>query len=308
MDPDPPRRVKKLRKDSPSPNRPGRRFRPAESLTIVIPARNEAASLEVLVEELTVAFRGLQDRAEELRNPLAGFEILIVDDGSTDSTRSVLEQLIQWYPELRFMRLAQPAGQSAALFAGFRAARSTWVAMLDADLQNPPAELARLWEFLPGYDAVFGWRSNRQDHWTRRISSRLANSFRRWALGDTIRDTGCSIRIFRRAVAHRLPAFRGAHRFLGPLLLRECCKIIQAPVAHRPRFHGKSHYHVWNRSLNVLVDLLGVAWLAHRSIPCEVLTDSSDRQYRRLRYKPRQTDLQPSTQARFRAETRSRGL
>ena len=152
-------------------------------------------------------------------------------------------------------------GQSAATVAGIRAARGNWIATLDADLQNDPADLVRLWNALPGHDAALGWRLNRQDVWSKRLISRWANLVRNLLLGQSIHDSGCSVRIFRREMALRLPVFRGVHRFLGPLFLREGCRLIEVPVHHRPRPHGQSHYNFWNRSLQVVLDLFGVAWL-----------------------------------------------
>jgi glycosyltransferase involved in cell wall biosynthesis len=236
-------------------------------LSIVVPARNEAASLPQLVDEIARALRGLGDDARGL----AGFEILIVDDGSTDRTPAILRALAGDYPELRGLVLATGVGQSAAILAGIRAARGDWIATLDADLQNDPADLVRLWEALPGYDAALGWRVERHDPWTKRVISRWANRVRNGLLGQSIRDTGCSVRIFPRSLALRLPAFRGVHRFLGPLLLREGCRPVQVPVAHRPRPYGRSHYHLGNRSIQVIVDLLGVAWLLRRPLRYRVI-------------------------------------
>lgn len=237
-------------------------------LSVVVPAKNEAAGLPQLVEEIARALRPLCSLAAGAR--LAGFEILIVDDGSTDSTLDVLEKLGETYPELRPVRLASNVGQSAATAAGFREARGDWLATLDADLQNDPADLAALWQALPGHDAALGWRVKREDVWSKRIISRWANRVRNAVLGQSIRDTGCSVRIFPRDMALRLPMFYGAHRFLGPLLLREGCRIVQVPVTHRPRPHGASHYNLWNRSLRVVVDLFGVAWLMRRSVRYEL--------------------------------------
>ena len=195
---------------------------------------------------------------------------MIVDDGSTDETPAVLRRLGRDYPELRPIALATNVGQSAATAAGFRAARGDWVATLDADLQNDPADLAALWDALPGHDAALGWRVRREDVWSKRVISRWANRVRNAVLGQSIRDTGCSVRIFPREVALRLPMFHGSHRFFGPLLLREGCRIVQLPVSHRPRPHGTSHYNLWNRSLRVVVDLFGVAWLMRRPVRYEV--------------------------------------
>ncbi|HWE40602.1 MAG TPA: glycosyltransferase family 2 protein [Isosphaeraceae bacterium] len=250
----------------PGPSGPGR----GGTLSVVVPARDEAASLPTLLAEVADALRPLRDRPGRGRR-LEGFEVLVVDDGSTDDTRSVLHGLQSEYHELRPILLARNAGQSAAIAAGLREARGDWVATLDADLQNPPAALATLWDALPGFDAALGWRVDRRDPWHRRAVGRWANRVRNRALGQAIRDTGCSARIFRREAGLRLPLFRGAHRFLGPLLLREGCRVVQVPVPHRPRRHGRSHYNVWNRSLNVVADLLGVAWLLRRPVAYEVV-------------------------------------
>ncbi|HEX8199051.1 MAG TPA: glycosyltransferase [Isosphaeraceae bacterium] len=230
-----------------------------------MPAKNEAASLPHLLEEIVGAFRPLVAHGSG-GHRLDAFEILVVDDGSTDATPAVLAQLAGTYPELRPIGLASNAGQSAATLAGFRAARGDWVAILDADLQNRPADLAALWAALPGYDAALGWRTKREDVWSKRVISLWANRIRNGVLGQSIRDTGCAVRIFPRDVALRLPMFHGAHRFYGPLLLREGCRIVQVPVIHRPRTHGRSHYNLWNRSLKVIVDLFGVAWLMRRPV------------------------------------------
>lgn len=236
-------------------------------LSVVVPAHNEAASLVQLVEEITWALRPLCHRT----GGLGDFEIIIVDDGSTDSTRLVLANLASVYAELRWLALANQVGQTPATVAGIRAARGNWIATLDADLQNDPADLVRLWSALPGNDAVLGWRVKRDDFWTRRLIGYWANWLRNIVLRQSVRDTGCSVRIFPRAVALRLPTFYGMHRFWGSLLGREGCRLVQVPVHHRPRSHGRSHYTLWNRSLQVLIDLVGVAWLMHRTVRFEVL-------------------------------------
>ncbi len=239
------------------------------TLSIVIPAKDEAANLTPLLEEIVRAFRPLVG-SNESGHRLDGFEVVIVDDGSSDDTVEVLGHLVADYPELRPLILAKNVGQSAATVAGIRAARGDWVGLLDADLQNPPSDLAAMWQVLPGHDAALGWRTTRQDSWTKRAVSRVANRIRNAVLGQSIRDTGCSVRIIARNFAERLPGFAGGHRFFGPLLLREGARIVQVPVTHRPRVRGKSHYHFGNRSIRVVVDLLGVAWLLRRPVHYEV--------------------------------------
>ena len=240
------------------------------TLSVVVPAKDEAANLPQLMEEIVASFRPLMARGSG-GHRLDSFEVVIVDDGSTDGSAGVLGRLARAYPELRPVILARNAGQSAATVAGFRAARGDWVGVLDADLQNPPADLAAMWDALPGFDAALGWRRTREDRWSRRVVSRLANRVRNAVLGQSIRDTGCSVRIIAREFALRLPTFHGVNRFFGPLLLREGCRMVQMPVTPRPRARGKSHYHFGNRSVRVVVDLLGVAWLLRRPIRYEVV-------------------------------------
>jgi dolichol-phosphate mannosyltransferase len=237
-------------------------------LSVVVPARNEAPNLPQLMDEIIQALRPL---SRSSTNRLAGFEVLIVDDASSDETPQVLSKLSDAYSELRWLRLASTVGQSSATVAGIRAARGNWIATLDADLQNHPADLIRLWKALPGYDVALGWRLSRQDVLSKRIISRWANRARNIVLRQAIRDTGCSVRIFSRTMALRLPIFHGMHRFIGPLLLREGCKLVQVPVCHRPRVRGASHYTLWNRSLSVIIDLLGVTWLLRRPVHYQVI-------------------------------------
>jgi dolichol-phosphate mannosyltransferase len=235
-------------------------------LTVVVPAHNEAESLLQLVQEITAALRPLCHGATGLDD----FEIIIIDDGSTDSTALVLADLASDYPELRWLILPIQGGQTAATVAGIHAARGNWIATLDADLQNDPADLVRLWAALQKGDAVLGWRVKRQDSHSRRVISFCANWLRNAILGQSIRDTGCSVRIFPRRVGLHLPTFHGMHRFFGSLLQREGCRLVQVPVHHRARSHGRSHYTLWNRSLQVVIDLLGVAWLMQRRIHFQV--------------------------------------
>ena len=238
-------------------------------LSVVVAAKNEAPSLPQLVEEIAQALRPL---CRSAASGLGEFEIVLVDDGSTDETEQILVQLSASYPELCWLTLAATAGQSAATAAGILAARGDWIATLDADLQNDPVDLVRLWNALAGHDGALGWRMIRHDVQSKRLISIGANWVRNVVLGQSIRDTGCSVRIFSRAAALRLPLFHGVHRFIGPLLLRQGCKLIQIPVNHRPRTSGRTHYNLWNRSLSVLIDLLGVLWLLRRPVRYQVIS------------------------------------
>ncbi len=259
--------------------RPTRRNEDADRapafLSVIVPAKDEATGLPRLVAEIADALRPLIVRGDEGPNRLDAFEIVIVDDGSTDDSPQVLDSLRLEYPELRTIRLAHNVGQSTATVAGFQQARGNWVANLDADLQNDPSDLARLWDALPGHDAALGWRMKRRDVWSKRVISKVANRVRNVVLAQSIRDTGCSVRIYPRSIALRLPVFHGFHRFIGPLLIREGCRIVQLPVNHRPRQHGRSHYNIWNRSLKVFMDLFGVAWLMRRPVRFELHDEGS---------------------------------
>jgi dolichol-phosphate mannosyltransferase len=240
----------------------------SSGLSVVVAARNEACNLPQLIHEIA---RSLRPLCRGAARRLAGFEVVVVDDGSTDGTQQVLLELSEVYPELRWVSLATATGQSSATAAGILAARGNWIATLDADLQNDPADLIRLWDALPGHDAVLGWRTTREDVVSKRVISIWANWVRNTVLGQSIRDTGCSVRIFSRAAALRLPLFHGMHRFIGPLLLREGCKLTQVPVKHRPRVNGRSHYNFRNRSFSVAIDLLGVFWLMRRPVRYPVI-------------------------------------
>jgi dolichol-phosphate mannosyltransferase len=239
------------------------------TLSVVIPAKNEADSLPQLVEEVVKTLRALCKGPAGLElKRLVGFEVIIVNDGSTDETKRVLNTLGALYSELRSIHLSSTLGQSAALIIGFQAARGEWIATLDADLQNDPADLATLWHALGmATNVVLGWRVRREDVWSRRTTSFFANHIRNAILGQSIRDTGCSVRLMPRDVVLNLPRFQGMHRFFGPLCLRHGCHVVQVPVNHRPRIHGRSHYNVWNRSIGVIADLIGVAWLSRRAVP-----------------------------------------
>jgi len=233
---------------------------PAESaplrLSIVVPAFNEEENIEPLVGELV-------PHLERLGEP---FEVLIIDDGSTDRGPALARALAQREPRLRVLSLDRRRGQSAAFEAGFRAARGEVVVTLDADLQNDPADIAGLLQALPGWDAVVGWRRVRRDSWLKRVSSRISNSIRNRVSGDRIIDTGCSLKLFRREALAEIKMFDGMHRFLPTLLRMEGRRVREVPVNHRPRLRGRSKYNIRNRALRAFVDLLAVRWMRSRRV------------------------------------------
>lgn len=227
-------------------------------LSLVIPAYNEAENLPVL--------------ADEIRRALAptrwSYEVLFIDDGSSDDSPQVLQRLEALDPSLRALRLARNSGQSAALTAGFRHARGRIVVTLDADLQNDPADIPRLLETLEDndVDVVSGVRAHRQDTWLRRLSSRIANRVRDSVLHDGVTDVGCSLKAYRREVLEDLPRFTGMHRFLPALVQLHGGRVMEIPVRHRARLHGQPKYNVRNRLWRGIADLMAVRWMQKRWI------------------------------------------
>lgn len=231
----------------------------ARQLSVVVPVYNEEGNLEGLLVEIARALNGVVD-----------YEVIYVDDGSTDDTPLRLARLRKAFPRLRVLRLAERCGQSTAIWTGVRAARSSWVVTLDGDGQNDPADIPHLIEQrdLQPYGRVgliAGWRRHRHDTWMRRISSRIANAVRSRALGDQNSDTGCGLKLFRRDVFLELPCFDHMHRFLPALVQRAGRRVVSVPVRHRPRMAGTSKYGIQDRLWVGIVDLLGVAWLKRRA-------------------------------------------
>jgi glycosyltransferase involved in cell wall biosynthesis len=235
----------------------------APALSVVIPAYNEEANVGPCHQELVAAL-------ESLGRP---FEVLFVDDGSTDRTAAALATLAARDPRVRVLRLRRNAGQTAALDAGFRAARGDVVVTMDADLQNDPRDIGRLLLALQDHDLACGWRVDRQDPWSKRVASRVANGVRRRLTGDGVHDTGCTLKAFRRDVVARLHLYRGLHRFLPALARMEGFRVTEVPVGHRPRRAGASKYGNWGRLWAGLPDLFAVRWMARRRLAYEVVED-----------------------------------
>lgn len=237
-------------------------------LSVIAPAHNEEDNVGPLVEQV-----GLALAASGVRG-----EFIIVDDGSTDRTRARVLELMTTRPWLRcvVMQGTPPGrghGQSAAFHAGFRAARGTLIATLDADLQNDPGEIPAMLALLrrERADMVQGDRSaDRRDNVVRRVGSIVGRLFRRGLLGDPIRDTGCSLRLLTREIALRLPLeFKGMHRFIPISAIRMGYRVVQMPVRHRPRVAGETKYGlgITKRAIPGLIDLLAVRWMAQRRRP-----------------------------------------
>jgi glycosyltransferase involved in cell wall biosynthesis len=228
----------------------------APEISIVIPVYNEEENLPVLAAEIQGVMRSLG----------RPYEVIYVDDGSTDGSPGAMLRLAQEDPAVRIVRQRRNSGQSAALDAGFRFARGGIVVTLDADLQNDPADIPRLLERMDGYDVVSGVRTKRQDTWVRKVSSRIANRVRNRVTHDDVTDVGCTLRACRAEFLLRIPVFTGMHRFLPTLLKMAGARTTEIPVNHRPRLHGQPKYNISNRLWRALADLFAVRWMQKRWI------------------------------------------
>lgn len=238
------------------------------TLSVVIPAKNESENIITLVEDI--------DRALAAHAP---FEIIVVDDCSTDNSVAVLRARAQTMPHLRVVRHDRSGGQSAAVHSGVRAARAPIILTLDGDGQNPPEELPKLAAPLLAdttgrIGLVAGQRLDRQDTWSKKIASRFANRLRGWILQDGTRDTGCGLKGFRRQAFLDLPYFDHMHRYLPALFTRDGWQVAHVDVSHRPRGAGRSNYSNLQRALVGVVDLVGVAWLLRRRKKARPLDDA----------------------------------
>jgi dolichol-phosphate mannosyltransferase len=238
------------------------------ALTVIVPVLNEAGNIMPLITEIRAALDGV-----------LGYEILYVDDGSTDATAAELAAALPLHPMLRVLTHDRRCGQSTAMRNGVRAARGRWVAFLDGDGQNDPADLPRLWLRLleDGADdhlVVAGWRQVYRSTATRRIGSRIANKVRRALLEDGTPDTGCTLKLFSRTLFLDLPYFDHMHRFLGALAMRHGGRVVTVPVTHRLRTRGVSKYGMWDRLLVGIVDLAGMRWLMKRTRLPHAIADS----------------------------------
>ncbi|MGK7865649.1 glycosyltransferase family 2 protein [Falsiroseomonas sp. E2-1-a20] len=239
---------------SPRPDRP-LRAEPAPEISVVIPMRNEGPNVLPLIGEIAAALAGTT------------YEVVCVDDGSTDDTGARLVEAAGRFPVL-VLRHAVACGQSAGIVSGVLAARAPWIATLDGDGQNDPADIPRLWARAQAESAtdlmVAGHRTQRRDSRVKRVTSRLANSVRARLLGDRTPDTGCGLKVFSRELFLDLPRFDHMHRYLPALVLRAGGRVVSEPVNHRPRLRGQSNYGTLDRLGVAVSDLLGVIWLQRR--------------------------------------------
>jgi dolichol-phosphate mannosyltransferase len=229
-------------------------------ISVVIPIKDEKDNLVPLVEQLVKVL------AAQPQSEAEAFELVFVDDGSTDGSSSLLDQLASQHPQLRVLHFDRNYGQTSAFDAGFRKAAGKLIVTLDGDLQFDPADIPKLLPLAADYDLVCGWRKDRHDNVVRKLSSRIAFLFRNVVTGDPIHDTGCSLKVFRREVVERMALFEGMHRFFPALARMHGFTVTEVPVRHFPRAHGASKYGVGNRLFKSLYDLLAVRWMQSRCL------------------------------------------
>lgn len=228
-----------------------------EPISIIVPVFEETDNVLPMAREVAAAFATVPN----------DWELVFVDDGSRDATWEKVCEAARANPRVRGIRHTRNAGQSAALWTGIAQTSRPLLATLDGDLQNDPADLPRLLAELASCDFACGWRQNRRDTFVRRVSSRIARAARGAALGAEFRDTGCALRVFRRAALAGVFGFNGLHRFLPILVAGGGFRVREIPVNHRPRVAGVSKYGVWNRVWRGLYDLVAVAWYQRRRLP-----------------------------------------
>lgn len=235
-------------------------------LSVVFPVYNEEENIPILLREIAAALEGRGWT----------YEIVAVDDGSTDRSLQVLQESRERYPMLRVLALEKNSGQTAALDAAWRAAEGTMVVSLDADLQNDPADIPNMIHKLSetGSDMVIGVRVNRQDTWSRKMQSKIGNGVRNWITGDQITDTGCSLKLVKREAIDRVRLFTGMHRFLPTLVRYAGYRVVEMPVNHRQRRFGTSKYGAMNRAFRGLADCFAVRWMGKRMLNYRVREES----------------------------------
>jgi glycosyltransferase involved in cell wall biosynthesis len=238
---------------------------PDLDLSVVIPVYNEEESLPLLWNELREVLATLDLR----------FEVVFVDDGSQDASADIIRGFREHDERVRLVRLKTNAGETAATDAGLRAAHGRRIVTMDGDLQNDPHDIPTMLARLQQWDAVTGWRVNRGagDSLARRISSRVANRIRNTLSDESIRDSGCTFRAFRRECLGDLALYRGLHRFIPTLLRMRGYRVLEIPVNHRPRRFGRSKYGIGNRVLVAFVDVLAVRWMKRRRLQYDIAED-----------------------------------
>jgi glycosyltransferase involved in cell wall biosynthesis len=224
--------------------------------SVVIPIKNEEENIKDLIQEVEVIMEGFRQ----------SWELICIDDGSTDRSLLILQDLCRQKPYLRILSFTRNFGQSAAFAAGFKAAKGELIISLDGDRQNDPADIPKLTAAIADSDLVVGWRVNRKDTFQKRVISRFSNYVRSRLCRDGVHDTGCSLKVYRKEALGAIKMYRGMHRFLPALFKIEGFRVKEIPVNHRERAKGTTKYHFLNRSLGPIIDMFVVRWMHHRSL------------------------------------------
>lgn len=232
-------------------------------LSIVIPVFNEEENLRALTTELVDVLQSLNTT----------WEIICIDDGSTDASFNALKDLQKLVPHIRIIKFKENCGQTAAFDAGFKAAKGEVIVTMDSDHQNDPNDIPKLLEKISEYEAVCGWRHKRNDSFVKRLSSRIANAVRNRLSGENIIDVGCSLKAFKSEYVRKIKLYNGMHRFFPTLIKMEGGKVTEMKVNHRSRKYGLSKYNIRNRVIKSFIDLLAVCWMKKRRLNYEIEED-----------------------------------
>lgn len=224
--------------------------------SVVIPLKNEEENIADLINELEPVM-------QTLNSP---WELICINDGSTDNTLSVLSELVKTKPFLRVLNFDRNYGQSCAFDAGFKNAKGEWIITLDGDRQNDPTDIPKILSLTENHDLICGRRINRRDPWHKKITSKLANFVRSRLCRDDIQDTGCSLKAYRKKCLNHIKMYKGMHRFLPALFKIEGFRIAEVPVNHRERTKGVTKYNFFNRSFNTIADMFAVRWMSKRHL------------------------------------------
>ena len=232
-------------------------------VSIIVPVYNERENLVLLDQEITKSIKPLNK----------SYEVILVDDGSTDGSSELIRVLQEKNSTIRLIRFGHNHGQTAAFAAGFDKARGDIIVTMDADLQNSPSDIPLLLTAIKDYDVVCGWRHKRNDPWIKKISSKVANSVRNSLSDESIADTGCSLKAFRRECFKDIKLYNGMHRFFPTLMKMEGFSVTQVKVGHYPRIHGHSKYNIRNRLFASFKDLLAIRWMKKRQLNYDIIEE-----------------------------------